>query len=98
VTSFPRAPVLASSEVASHAVEYARGPLRGSVFLFAVLSFIFAVVAYTWGEWIWVVLLTLFGILFVCVGLWIQFTRPGRASDGIRGTDEPTEAGTHEPD
>jgi len=98
MTSPPRAPVLAPPEVAGHAVEYARGPLRQSLLLFALLFLIFAGAAYFWGDVAAAALLTMLGLVLLAVGLWVYFMRPGMVSDGIPDTGEPRDADTHEPD
>jgi len=99
VGSPPRAPALATSEVASYYVQYNRGPLRGFLFLFALLMFIFAAIAgIVWSDWFGVVSSTVIGVVLLTLGFWLHLSRPGNVRVRVSDTGEPEEAGTHEPD
>ena len=99
VGSPPRAPALATSEVASYYVQYNRGPLRGFLFLFSFLLFLFAAVgAFVWNDWFAVVSSIAVGALLLVLGLWAHPTTPLNVRARVSDSDEPKEAGTHQPD
>ncbi len=72
----PRAPVLASREVASHYVEYARWDARGWLWFFGALLIGFAVIAGpVSSEWGTALLLGLVGLALIVVGVWLHLYR-----------------------
>jgi len=99
VGSPPRAPALATSEVASYYVQYNRGPLRGFLFLFALLLFLFAAVAaLVWNDRGTAILSALIGVALLTIGLYLHLSPPENVRVRVSEDGEPTEAGTHEPD
>ena len=95
----PRAPALATSEVASYYVQYNRGPLRGFLFLFAFLLFLYAAVAaFVWNDRFTTAFSLGGGVILLVLGLWTHLTAPANVRVRVSDSDEPEEAGTHQPD